>query len=182
MMDRTKEWIAQAMKRIMMRKPLDKVHVTDICQEAQMDRSTFYYHFKDKYDLVSWIFTKNVTGMDVLDIEEGALSLMLMRQDYLFYKRAYEDVASQNSLWKYLLEYFYQRYEERALELLGTPSLDKQMAYSLRLYCYGAVGMAREWFLTDNETPAREVIEMSFLSMPECLRSLFFSGNNEQDL
>lgn len=46
--------------------------------------------------------------------------------------------------------------------------------YSIRLYCYGAVGMTREWLLEDNITPAETVVEMMFQSMPEALRNIFF--------
>ncbi|HOC34893.1 MAG TPA: TetR family transcriptional regulator, partial [Ruminococcus flavefaciens] len=34
-------------------KPLDKIRVTEICRVAEIERPTFYYHFKDKYDLVA---------------------------------------------------------------------------------------------------------------------------------
>ena len=36
-----------------------------------------------------------------------------MKQDFIFYKRTYED-SSQNALWAYMLEYFVQRYEKIA--------------------------------------------------------------------
>ena len=56
MAKRTKLWIAAAMKRLLVKKPLDKIRVTEICREAEIERPTFYYHFQDKYDLVAWIF------------------------------------------------------------------------------------------------------------------------------
>ena len=40
----------------MKKKPLDKIRITEICQAAEIERSTFYYHFEDKYELVAWIF------------------------------------------------------------------------------------------------------------------------------
>ena len=96
-----------------------------------------------------------------------------MRNDFIFYKRAYEN-TSQNPLWQYMLEYFDSRYCLEAMRLLKTDSLDTQTKYSIRLYCYGAVGMTREWLLTDNITPAETAVEMMFQSMPERLRNIFF--------
>ena len=52
----TKLWIADKMKKWMKIKPIDKIRVTEICKAAEIERPTFYYHFKDKYDLVAWIF------------------------------------------------------------------------------------------------------------------------------
>ena len=42
MAERTKLWIAAAMKRLMAKKPLDKIRVTEICREAEIERPTFY--------------------------------------------------------------------------------------------------------------------------------------------
>ena len=52
----TKMWIADKMREIMKHKPIDKIRVTEICKAADIERPTFYYHFKDKYDLVAWMF------------------------------------------------------------------------------------------------------------------------------
>ena len=53
MAERTKIWIADKMKELMKTKPLDKIRVTEICRAAEIERPTFYYHFKDKYDLLA---------------------------------------------------------------------------------------------------------------------------------
>ncbi len=47
MAERTKMWIADAMKRLLVKKPLEKIFVTEICREAEIERPTFYYHFQD---------------------------------------------------------------------------------------------------------------------------------------
>lgn len=173
MAERTKLWIADKMKKIMAKKSLDKIRVTEICREAEIERPTFYYHFKDKYDLVAWIFFNDAFKTDVISIESAAKGMNQMRKDYLFYKSAYED-TSQNPLWQYMHEYFVERYAQEAKQILGSDSLDAQTMYSIRLYCYGGVGMTREWLMTDNITPAETVVEMMFNSMPENIRSIFW--------
>lgn len=52
----TKNALAQAMKELMLEKKFEKISVTDICNQCGMNRKSFYYHFRDKYDLVNWIF------------------------------------------------------------------------------------------------------------------------------
>jgi hypothetical protein len=96
-----------------------------------------------------------------------------MKQEILFYRRAYED-SSQNALWRCMLEYFVRRYTELVKEKLGTDILDTQLAYSIRFYCMGAVGMTQEWVLKDNITSAETVVRMMFQSMPENLRAILF--------
>ena len=169
----TKMWIANKMQEIMKHKPISKIRVTEICRAAEIERPTFYYHFKDKYDLVAWMFYTEAYGTDIISVASAAAGMNKMKQQILFYKRAYED-ASQNALWRYMLEYFAKRYTELAKEKLGTDILDSQLAYSIRFYCMGAVGMTQEWVLNDNITSAETVVQMMFNSMPENLHQIFF--------
>ena len=169
----TKLWIADKMRAIMKHKPIDKIRVTEICKAADIERPTFYYHFKNKYDLVAWMFCTDAYGTDITSVASAAAGMNRMKQEILFYKRAYED-SSQNALWHYMVEYFTKRYTELAKEKLGTDILDTQLSYSIRFYCMGAVGMTQEWVLTDNITSAETVVQMMFHSMPENLRKIFF--------
>ena len=52
----TKNALATSLKKLMREKPFEKISVSDICDDCGMNRKSFYYHFKDKYDLVNWIF------------------------------------------------------------------------------------------------------------------------------
>lgn len=76
-------------------------------------------------------------------------------------------------MWAYMHEYFVKRYTEIAGERSGV-ELDAQTMFSIRLYCYGTLGMTREWLMNDNITPAETVVRMMFDSMPESLRRIFF--------
>ncbi len=174
MAERTKLWIAESMKRLMSKKTLDQIRVTEICREAEIGRPAFYYHFKDKYDLVAWMFYHNAYRTDVISVDSAAKAMSQMKNDLVFYKRAYED-SSQNALWKYMVDYFVKRYTELAKEKLSIDTLDTQLSYSIRFYCMGAVGMTREWVMDDNITSAQTVVTMMFNSMPESLRKIYFS-------
>ena len=160
------------MKRLLVKKPLEKIFVTEICREAEIERPTFYYHFQDKYDLMAWIFCQRTLQTDVLSVESAATAMNSMRQDYIFFKRAYED-NSQSPMWTYMHEYFVRQYIEIAREKTGA-ELDAQTHFSIRLYCYGTLGMTREWLMKDNITPAETVVRMMFGSMPEALRQIIF--------
>ncbi len=52
----TKRVLAMALKTAMESQPFSKITVGDICGMCGMNRKSFYYHFKDKYELVNWIY------------------------------------------------------------------------------------------------------------------------------
>lgn len=50
----TKKAIAASLKRLLGQKPLTKSTVTDVAKDCNISRHTFYYHFRDVYDLMEW--------------------------------------------------------------------------------------------------------------------------------
>lgn len=52
----TKEQIVNAGIQLMKERGVQKTFVDDICERAQISKTTFYYHFKSKNDLVSNFF------------------------------------------------------------------------------------------------------------------------------
>ena len=170
--DRTKLLLAKELKRKLKTTLLSRIKVRELCTACDVDRRTFYYHFKDKYDLMAWMIFQSAYDTDVLDLDSASKALDRMKKDCIFYKRAYED-NSQTPMWQYMLEYFVERYAQMAKQNLGTDTLDTQILYSIRLYCYGNLGMTREWVLTDNITPARTAAQMMLESMPETLKQIF---------
>ena len=50
----TKQVLESSLKRMLLKKPLDKITIRDITEDCGISRMTFYYHFKDIYDLVEW--------------------------------------------------------------------------------------------------------------------------------
>ncbi len=59
----TKKAYAAALKELMQEMPYEKITVGQICERYGMSRKSFYYHFKDKYDLVAWIFDEDFVSL-----------------------------------------------------------------------------------------------------------------------
>lgn len=49
---KTKKSIYDALKELMYEKSFEEIRVSEICEKALINRSTFYAHFEDKYDLL----------------------------------------------------------------------------------------------------------------------------------
>ena len=48
----TKRALEASLKKLLLEKPLNKITINDITEDCGVNRMTFYYHFKDIYDLV----------------------------------------------------------------------------------------------------------------------------------
>lgn len=104
----TKNALAASMKKLMRQRPFEKISVSDICNDCGINRKSFYYHFRDKYDLVNWIFYVGFIGnLDVANYQNGweCLSDMLhyFYSERTFYRAALK-IEGQNSLRDYLVE------------------------------------------------------------------------------
>ena len=111
--ERTKHLLAETLEEMMKTRTLHDIHVGEICEKAWVTRQTFYYHFKDKYDLVAWIYLQDqtrsyqeVVGEGKLytkTVEGGIYAAQMRRQMELilekrdFYRNALKE-EEQNSL------------------------------------------------------------------------------------
>ena len=53
----TKAALSEGIKEIMKEKKLSQITIKDITEKCGVSRNAFYYHFRDKYDLINWIFS-----------------------------------------------------------------------------------------------------------------------------
>ena len=58
----TRKAMSSALKKLMVKKPLHEITVTDITNACGFHRQTFYYHFTTIKDLLRWTFESDVEG------------------------------------------------------------------------------------------------------------------------
>jgi len=109
----TKRAFADALQQLMEYLPIEKIQVAQICQICGMNRKSFYYHFKDKYDLVDWIFDtgfadfirekqSNLQEDEALDLI--AQICCYFYQNKNFYRKALQ-IKGQNAFSDHLKDY-----------------------------------------------------------------------------
>lgn len=53
---KTEERLAEALKKLMATVALDDISVMRLSQMCGINRQSFYYHFRNTYDLLTWVF------------------------------------------------------------------------------------------------------------------------------
>ncbi len=157
----TKKALAEAMKELMAEQAMEKIKVKGIVERCGMNRQSFYYHFKDKYDIVNWIFyTEFVANVEsAFDGDNWQLLHQTCRFFYencVFYKNALS-IRGQNSFYDYLNQIM------RALMLDGLEEIFKNhdnkvfcATFFADAYC---MAIAR-WLLEGAVTPPDEFADM----------------------
>ena len=54
MSNTTKLALEASLKKLLLKKPVDKITINDLTEDCGISRMAFYYHFKDIYDLIEW--------------------------------------------------------------------------------------------------------------------------------
>jgi len=121
----TKNALANALRRQMEEEPFSKITIGEICDRCNMNRKSFYYHFKDKFDLVEWLFgseIKNaINGKEYADKWEYIEDICgVIHSSRKFYREIFR-IKGQNSLLEKMSDLFCPIIEN---ELTDTDNLD----------------------------------------------------------
>lgn len=158
----TKLAMAEAMKQLMVEKPMSKITISDITESCTMNRKSFYYHFKDKYDLVNWIFytefisvIQKASSSDIWDLLESICQYLY--ENKVFYRNALK-VTAQNSF----SDYFMEILEPFMLINFGNIFKDHEHKEFFSTYFADATRVAiTRWLIEDKDIPPKKFIEFT---------------------
>lgn len=175
--DRTKKMLAAELEAMMQKMPLAKVRVNDLCERCDVQRQVFYYHFRDKYDLVAWIFEQDYQmGLEDAGTQgtqaqiAGALKHIWERRR--FYRTAFAD-RSQNSIENYIQEFDVAMGVDLAKRYLGVSELSETQLTEIKHNSYGAIGCTVEWVKGDLKLTAEQLAALEIARMPKYLSEAY---------
>lgn len=172
----TKRMFADELETMMARMPLSKVRVADLCARCGVERRVFYYHFKDKYDLVAWMFEQDRAAAAetcapyTQEFYAEAHRLLWARRD--FYRRAFEE-DTQNSIERYLLQLSVEANEAALKRHLGVAKLAREHAFEARHFAHGNVGCVIDWMRGSFAATPEQLAAFMFMCMPQTLRAAY---------
>ena len=171
-----KQIIVDTIYELSREKPLSKVTVLDISKRSGISRQTFYNHFKDKNDLIRWVFICTLDRWDLVE-KEGYYAYLCD-----LYRKAQENghflrqacmLAGQNSLVEeiYIITYKYHR--RHILMQLGEKQLPAQLEYALRFDAYGSTNCYIQWLVERMPITPEDMALYAYESMPQIIRQYF---------
>ena len=161
----TKRALEASLKKLLLQKPLNKITINDITEDCGVNRMTFYYHFKDIYDLVDWIMVedaaKALEGRQSFENWTDAfLDILHQVQDNkVLVMNVYRSVSREQVeqyLYK-LLDPMLRDFVERSAQGFTVQDADKQ--FVVDFYKYALVGVVLEWIRRDMKTDPAVMVE-----------------------
>ena len=173
----TQKALANTMKELLSAKPLAKISVGEICSACGISRKSFYYHFRDKYELVNWIFYSEFLN-DIADKEysSGWRYLLDLCQYFYanraFYLHAFE-VAGQNSF----SEYFYDVCGQLITDYFSQLAPDDKDYYvSFKYLAEMILSTIVHWLKEDNPPEPQYFLKTGKAAMMVIIRLLLEHG------
>lgn len=108
----TKIKITDALRELMLERPLRKITVQDIMERTHMKRQSFYYHFRDVYDVLEWEIKRRLGEKLQYDPSQNCETWCLtvlgeLERDRIFYHKTVQALGVKRSV----------QYIKRAIEL-----------------------------------------------------------------
>ncbi len=121
----TKKALAGALKELLHSEPFSKISVGEICEKCSMNRKSFYYHFRDKYDLMVWIFRsefdEHTAGKKYDNVWDAFEDLCVYLNDNRSFYRKALAVKGQNSFSEYFRDNCLPEYIEYIVSRSDAP-------------------------------------------------------------
>ncbi|MDT2736495.1 TetR/AcrR family transcriptional regulator C-terminal domain-containing protein [Enterococcus pseudoavium] len=155
----TKEIFVQALVALCLEKNYDKITVQDISKKTGLNRQTFYYHFKDKNDLLRYAYYKRglqylvSDELSLTNWEESVLEMLKEMQNcHQFYLNTVTAVP------KILTREFNQLAERLFVRLFADVDREGQLSvadkeFYARFLAHGCGGILTDWLLADASQP-----------------------------
>ena len=161
----TKRALEQSLKNLLLKKPLTKITVGDITDDCGINRMTFYYHFKDIYDLVEWSCLEDAKrALDekkTYDTWQQELLQIFkaVQENKPFILNVYRCVHREQ------VEKYLQPLVDQLLlnvineEAAGITVRDEDKQFIAQVYSYMFIGLMLDWIKDDMREDPQQIVE-----------------------
>ncbi|MGN0547591.1 MAG: TetR/AcrR family transcriptional regulator [Acutalibacteraceae bacterium] len=170
----TKIMLKDAMIDLMQEKPVNKITIKEICEKAQINRSTFYLHYNEPNDLLKSIEDEIIENTaDYLKKIGAEINDSAIRYILLFIRYIKEnDKVFRTLLVKNDSQFFKKKFVilslEKCLTALNCTADENIKKYVFGYAVNGCISVIIEWIESDYKLPDSEVASLLY-NLSKCV-------------
>ena len=175
----TKRALEQSLKNLLAYNPLKKITVGYIADDCGINRMTFYYHFKDIYDLVEWSCLED--ARKALDKNK---TYDTWQQGFL---QIFEEVLENKQFVMNVYRCVHREQVEKYLKPLvdsllldvinersaGMTVRDEDKSYIAQIFSYIFIGLMLDWINDDMREDPKMIVNRLAMLIKGSLSSIF---------
>lgn len=165
----TKYVLKESLIKLLRDKPIEKVTIKELCVAADINRSTFYVHFSDQYNLMKQIETEFLDDiynyLESFDFKENA------EEAYEMLVKIFEYIVENSEVCKVLLGVHGDKDLQKRVMMLaqqqsmrdwrGKKPIDGEMHEYIMLFgVNGSIGVVQKWLQEGLSRSPREMAEI----------------------
>ncbi len=165
-MTQTKQAMYFALKKLITAKPINKITIKDITDSCGLNRQTFYYHFKDIYDLLDWSFREEFHFIDqYLQDPDKTWEEILSSAVFYISQNKYICQCIVNGVGRdqLVLSLHNTIYEIIRKIILHSPAVkqipERYLDFTARFYTYAVSNYIFDWIKNGIQEPPEQVVE-----------------------
>lgn len=167
----TKTALEASLKKLLLHKPIDKITINDLTTDCGISRMSFYYHFKDIYDLVEWVCLEDgkraLQDKKTYDTWQEGISQIFeaVLENKPLILSVYRSV-SRDKIESYLYKLTFQLIESVVEEkCAGVEIRQEDKAFIAEFYKYGFVGIMLDWIERGMKEDYKEIVERMSITL-----------------
>lgn len=161
----TKRALETSLKKLLLKKPINKITISDITDDCGVNRMTFYYHFTDIYDLARWACMEDaeqaIANNKTYDTwQQGFLNIfnaVLENKPFIVnVYRALDRVQVENYLNTQTQKLLMGVIEEKAQDMVIA---EKDMLFIADFFKYAFNGIMLKWIADDMKEDPKYIVD-----------------------
>ena len=178
-----KKILANALLNLCQKQSLQSITVSQLLKETGVSRQTFYNHFKDKNDLICYIYDTYIVPdfdehhMDI-DFYESLLQTFQNIKNYHKFMKQACQIEGQNCLKDYIVEHCQQFDLKWHQNLYGSDPMPDDLKFATIYHANASSSMTLSWILSNMPVPCEEIVDMIVQMRGLGMDKLFHSSEN----
>lgn len=175
---KTRKLIYQTLLELMKEKTFEEIKVSDICSKAMINRSTFYAHYEDKYELLidflsnlkeEFAHELNESCKENLSIREYYIRLISLFLDHIDSKRDVYNSIMVNNRSSIMMDILLSVVNDDILKRFKENDINLKVPTEVisKFYLGGVINIGMEWLSNSNKYTKEEILDYLELLIPD---------------